>query len=88
MSLVGVFLALAQVLDKDVAQVVRTSGGVERVWRFLGFAPLRCPQTPRDPLLLYIRLGSIVLLTLLIAILLGLGTHLQRWKARWRGSMP
>ena len=82
-GLVGIFLALAQVLDKEVARVLYTYGGVERVWLFLGGTPVAWSQNPDDPRLFYIRLGIIVGLTLVLAMLMGVGTRLlQRWKAR------
>jgi hypothetical protein len=80
-GLLGVLLTLGQVLDKDVAKLLYTDFGVGRVWEYLGGMPLSQAQ---DRVLLYIRLLSIVTLTLLIAALIALWMRLQKWrKARW-----
>jgi hypothetical protein len=79
-GLLGVLLTLGQVLDKDVAKLLYTDFGVGRVWEYLGGMPLSQAQ---DRVLLYIRLLSIVTLTLLIAALIALWMRWHKWwKAR------
>jgi hypothetical protein len=79
-GLLGVLLTLGQVLDKDVAKLLYTDFGVGRVWEYLGGMPLSQAQ---DRVLLYIRLLSIVTLTLFIAALIALWMRWHKWwKAR------
>ncbi len=84
-ALVGIALALGQVLDRDVAKELYTHWGLGQVWRFLGGAAVELSPNADEALLLSIRLVSIIVLTVGIAACLGLGGWLlRRWKARGR----
>ncbi|MGE3536888.1 MAG: hypothetical protein AB7N91_05540 [Candidatus Tectimicrobiota bacterium] len=85
-ALVGFFLALGQVLDKDVARVLYTHLRLDKAWRWLGRAPLPPAPDLDDLTLLLIRLGIMLVLTLLLALLTHTGIRLlHRWQARWPG---
>lgn len=77
-ALVGVGLALGQVLDRDVARWV-AAWGLDRLWLWLGWDSLGL-KPPSDELpLLLIRVGSILGLTALLGAGMACGLRLLHW---------